>query len=76
MSKQSEAKLKQGYMPKAIPTTCCNCTHFHSDMVERSAGVFQSCGWVEEKNLRCLVGEFAVKKMGTCSLFQFGKVAV
>jgi hypothetical protein len=58
MSRQSEAKAKQGYVPK--PQTCSNCLHFHSEIVDR-----KYLG--EEKNLRCGIGGFAVKKMATCN---------
>ena len=36
MSKQSEAKLKQGYTPKATPKTCVNCKHFTMDSETQS----------------------------------------
>jgi len=65
MSKQSEAKEKQGYVPKAIPQTCGNCAHFMSDKVERE-GYFGG-SYVDEKSMRCGIGGFAVKKMGTCN---------
>lgn len=64
MSKQSEAKEKQGYVPKAIPQTCGNCAHFTSNVVRRSGyfGIYE-----EESGLRCSIGGFAVKKNGTCN---------
>jgi hypothetical protein len=65
MSKQSEAKEKQGYVPKAIPQTCGNCGHFLSTKA-KCAGYFGG-EYIDEKNLRCGVGGFAVKKMGTCN---------
>jgi len=67
MSKQSEAKAKQGYVAKAIPQTCCNCAHFASDIETK-----ESYGgkWEHETNLRCKIGGFAVKKMGTCDEFE------
>ena len=66
MSKQSKAKQTQGYMPKAEPRTCVTCMHFQMDTIER-----ESYGqtWKEDKNLRCAIGGFAVKKMGTCNLW-------
>lgn len=65
MSKQTQAKEAQGYVPKAVPQVCCNCAHFVSDKVERE-GCFGGV-YVDEKNLRCGIGGFAVKKMGTCN---------
>lgn len=65
MSKQSEAKAKQGYVPKAIPQTCMHCAHFASEM-KACAGYFGGA-YTEERNLHCSLGGFAVKKMGTCN---------
>ena len=66
MSRQSEAKEAQGYVAKAIPQTCVNCCHFESEMVKRESR-WMDTKWNEEKNLRCGIGRFAVKKMGTCN---------
>lgn len=66
MSKQSEAKAKQGYVPKAIPQTCVNCGHFKSDF-EEIKSTFST--WTKETNIHCGLGGFAVKKMGTCNEF-------
>lgn len=62
MSKQSDAKKQQGYVAKAIPKTCVNCSSFLFETFNRN-------GWSEEKNLRCGIGGFAVKKMGSCNEF-------
>jgi hypothetical protein len=62
MSIQSENKEKQGYVPKPEFPMCSNCAHFKSDMVATGYG-----GYMAEKNIRCGVGEFAVKKNGTCN---------
>ena len=69
LSKRGIAKVAQGYVPKAVPKTCANCVSFHSDFVEHPAGTYQVRVWIEEKNLRCIKGEFAVRKMGTCNEF-------
>jgi hypothetical protein len=60
MSKQSEAKIKQGYVPKAIPQTCANCASLE---ILPQTSDFSAAG------LRCKIGGFAVKKMGTCNEF-------
>ena len=87
MSKQSEAKDRQGYVAKVIPSTCSNCAHFHSElalpswMAERNSIYASSTGYspytVErhgiESNLRCNIGGFAVKKMGGCLLWDGSK---
>jgi len=66
MSKQSEAKERQGYTPKAIPIrqTCANCVNYKSDITEK-AGIFGGV-YRKESNRRCTLGGFAVKKSGTC----------
>lgn len=63
MSKQSEAKKKQNYNPKPVPRVCMNCEHYISDMIPYG-------NYIEEKNKRCGLGEFAVKKMATCDWFK------
>lgn len=70
MSKQSEAKEKQGYTPKAIPQTCQNCSQFLFDRVQtQQPTAHNPAGYWEDKNQRCGIGGFAVKKMGTCNEF-------
>lgn len=66
MSKQSEAKLKQNYNPKPVPRVCMNCEHYLSDMV-KVTGQYSVNYYIEEKNKRCGLGEFAVKKTATCN---------
>jgi hypothetical protein len=65
MSKQSEAKAAQGYREE--PKTCSNCVNFTSDHIEKSYQSFSGLQtWTEEKNKRCAIGGFVVKKMATC----------
>ena len=66
MSKQSDAKTKQGYVPSYQPLFCMHCRNFKSDIVEMTNGWAK---WTEEKNIRCGIGGFAVKKKGTCMEF-------
>lgn len=66
MSKQSIAKEKQGYVPKLIPCVCSNCRHFASTIIAAHDG---PGGWhipETETNIHCALGNFAVKKMGSC----------
>lgn len=61
MSKQSEAKAKQGYT-KDVPK-CSNCVNFSFDT--------EKVGWgnyVLEKNLRCGIGMFKVNKTAACNM--------
>lgn len=70
MSKQSEAKKNQNYTPKAKPRTCQNCTAFTFDRVQTQPPTqWNEAGWWEDKNLRCEIGGFAVKKMASCDMF-------
>ena len=71
MSRQSESKERQGYVSKAVPTTCMNCVNFAVDMVEREYRVFsQTRTFQEEKNMRCAIGGFKVMKMASCNEFK------
>jgi len=63
MSKQSEAKINQGYNDKPIPRTCGNCAKYESEFVDLSPPYQQ---YMQEKNKRCGLGGFAVKKTATC----------
>lgn len=65
MSKQGEAKRRQGYVPKRMPQVCANCEHYTSMLVE------DEYGYETEKEMRCGIGEFAVKKMGSCRLWRW-----
>lgn len=67
MSKQSEAKERQGYVERPVPQTCANCRNYGSDFVTRKHAFGE---WTDEKNRRCTLGGFAVKKQATCKLWQ------
>ena len=67
MSKQSEAKAAQDYDPNPVQRMCSNCKNFTSEKTERT-GVFGGI-YVEEKEKRCGIGGFAVKKTATCAKF-------
>jgi len=63
MSKQSKAKEEQGYVDKAVPNVCGNCSHYRKEFVPlpgvRPDIIKYQCG----------IGGFAVKKMGWCLLW-------
>jgi hypothetical protein len=59
MSKQSEAKDKQGYTK--TPRTCSNCESFKSKKSENQFG------WIDEKEMRCMLGGFKVNKTSVCN---------
>jgi hypothetical protein len=67
MSKQSEAKAKQGYTTDMM--ICGNCVHFKS-VQEPMQGYPQ---FTVERNKRCGIGGFAVKKTATCNEFEWDK---
>jgi hypothetical protein len=70
MSKESEAKEKQRYVPKAVPHTCLNCVNFTMDIVHHPAVGTWGTAYDKGTNLRCGIGGFKVMKMGTCNVFQ------
>ena len=69
MSKQSEAKERQKYNPKASQRVCGTCKNFVFDLdwpTWMKDGKHDSYLTPEnqgEKNIRCGVGGFAVKKL-------------
>jgi len=63
MSKQQEAKIRQNYVPKAIPQVCSTCTNYTCDSTTHQHA-FGS--YTKTSNQRCKIGGFAVKKTGTC----------
>lgn len=70
MSKQSDAKKNQNYILKPIPRTCNTCKNFEFDHIQvHPPTQWKKDGWWEDKNLRCSIGEFAVKKTATCDLY-------
>jgi hypothetical protein len=71
MSKQSDAKALQNYIEKPVPKVCVNCFHYRS-VVETGNGGEWSRDWTIEKNRRCALGGFAVKRTATCDSFAMG----
>jgi hypothetical protein len=63
MSKQSDAKLKQGWTAKPIKI-CTNCTHFSCD-TETVSGFYGK--YTKDKNLRCKLGGFKTGKTSACN---------
>jgi len=66
MSKQSEAKLNQGYNENHIPKTCPNCARYESEFVVHKHAFGE---YTQEKSKRCGIGGFAVKKTATCLMW-------
>lgn len=70
-SKQTQAKNDQVYNPKPVPAVCSTCKHFQCDRVMTYAGDKWRDPKYDDKNLRCAIGGFAVKKHGSCKLHEF-----
>jgi len=69
MSKQQNAKDAQGYEAHPRQRVCGNCRSYISE-VETCKSVFGGT-YSNEKNKRCTIGGFAVKKTAVCKLHQF-----
>lgn len=68
MSKQQKAKDEQGYSAKPIFPMCSNCVFYQSEI---KTTIAYGHTWDEEKNIRCGIGGFSVKKQGNCNRHQF-----
>ena len=62
MSKQSEAKKQQGYRQHG--KACGSC--IHRSFTEKA----DEWLFIHEKNNRCAIGGFAVKKSAVCNLWE------
>ncbi|QEL64739.1 hypothetical protein OTERR_12630 [Oryzomicrobium terrae] len=72
MSKQSEAKKDQGYTAKLL-NNCGNCRQFESETITPAwakGDPDYEKNYAREGNMRCGIGGFAVKKMGSCNEFK------
>lgn len=69
MSKQSEAKDNQGYNPKPRPQICRECKNFQFEKVFTHEYAREK--YYKDKNLKCCIGGFAVKKIATCKQFTY-----
>ena len=65
MSKQSDAKEAQGYIPCPTPRTCQNCKHFQFE--EDTVQTVSLGGTVVRRNPRCGLGDFPVWATATCN---------
>lgn len=83
MSKVSEAHKAQEYNPKPVPQVCGTCKHMTSEMVlpswmvsrnndakERGVRIPYPEHNARPGNFRCGIGKFAIKKMGTCKVYE------
>ena len=68
MSSVSQLKLAQGYVEGKDAPTCSNCAHYTSH-IEHHKTVFGQ-PYTEEKDRRCGIGKFAVKKTAVCRLWE------
>jgi len=76
MSKKSqEAIERQQYTPKFIAGVCGNCAYMKVDLelpawMKKQPGVWGD-EFRQEKNHRCAIGGFSVKKLGSCAEHAF-----
>ena len=70
MSKQSEAKDRQMYVPKITPMVCSNCRHFDSTVTQEPSQ-YGGGTWTKETGMRCALGGFKVMKMGSCNEHEY-----
>jgi len=68
MSKQSDAKEKQGFLKKC--PNCSNCKNFTLDKQEKK-NPWSIQSFTVESNLRCAVGGFKVGKSNWCQEHKF-----
>lgn len=68
MSKQSEAKEKQGFLKKS--PTCSNCIHFSVEKEDYQTQ-WSSQTFTREFNIRCKLGDFKVGKSNWCKHHEF-----
>ena len=66
MSKQQEAKARQGYLRRA--RMCGSCQHFRQD-TETVRGVYGPYN-KKHTNLRCTLGGFKVMAFGACNRWE------
>jgi hypothetical protein len=67
MSKQSEAKARQGYLAKPLARCCRNCSNLISE--SKYPDQIKYPEWVKEY-LTCCIGDFAVKAKAVCREFR------
>ena len=65
MSKQSEAKERQGYVPKITPMVCSNCKNFDSVVTQEPSQYGGT--WAKETGMRCRLGGFKAMRTGSCN---------
>ena len=63
-SPQARAKEAQGYT--TIAMQCGTCLHFVCDLLP----AWEGSTYMAEKNKRCAIGGFAVKKMAICNKYK------
>jgi hypothetical protein len=66
-SPQAEAKNRQGYIEKPTPRICSTCLHFTSGWLPAYPG----SSYMVEKDKRCTIGQFAVKKTAVCNDYEY-----
>lgn len=68
MSRQSEARLSQGFVLTPTHPTCGNCRHLESVQSRNFNDV--RAQKFREKEYRCNIGKFSIRKKSTCDLHE------
>lgn len=67
MSRQSEAKSRQGYVDKSESGKCNTCRYFkYTEEKYKVWGIV----YTERKNLKCKLGNFSVKDDSFCNKYR------
>lgn len=65
-SKQQQAKVKQGYIEKPILPICSNCRNMKTETTYPDPNYPDYC----KTNDTCIIGDFKVKRNGTCNNYE------
>lgn len=65
--KVDEIKKRQNY--RRTLNMCCNCKNYSSLKIERQSQ-FGGHIYIDEKNRKCVLGNFAVYKTAVCDLWE------
>ena len=71
-SKVQLTKEAQGYVEKS-PACCGTCANYFREVVTMPAWDKWSKPYEKEKNKRCVIGMFAVKKTSHCNVYERAK---
>lgn len=71
MSKQSEAKERQGYIEKPSLRKCSTCRYYSYEVETRKD--WADVEYEIKKKIRCAIGGFTIKANAICNRFDFSE---